>query len=65
MPKENKRHKGFLKLDPPGYIVGPKQKTSRRSLLNDDYDFDSQAGLSESLFILFFNKNKIKSKSEQ
>lgn len=47
MPNENKRHKGFLKLDPPGYIVGPKQKTSRRSLLNDDYDFDSQTGLSE------------------
>lgn len=47
MGKEDKKRKSFLKLEPPGYIVSPKQKKSRRSLLDDDYNFDSQAVPSE------------------
>lgn len=47
MGKEDKKRKGFLKFDPPGYIVSPKQKKSQRLLLDDDYNFDNQAARSE------------------
>lgn len=47
MGKEDKKCKGFLKFDPPGYIVSPKQKKSQRLLPDDDYNFDNQAALTE------------------